>query len=159
MEQIIAFVLGITTGLLAIMLISSFIGMLKMRKQIEQLQNMNQGLDENIGNLNREIDDRFNDTHRSIENSWVEINQELNNINRELTSLVDSIQNELHRRIDEVKEEEHRIRYEDFNTVMKRIDELNRYVDSRFDKAVDGLCTRMDTMFVQKETDTTILKS
>lgn len=159
METTISFVLGIATGLLAIMLISSFIGMLKIRKQIEQIQQTNQGLDENNRNLNREIDDKFNENQRTIETSWHEINQELSNINRELTSLIDSIQNEIHRRIDEVKDEEHRNRYEDFNTVMKRIDELNRYVDSRFDKAVDGLCTRMDTMFVQKETDTTILKS
>lgn len=28
--------------------------------------------------------------------------------------------------------------------INQRTDELNRYIDSRIDKAVDGLCTRMD---------------
>jgi len=159
MEQITAFVLGITVGLVAIMLASSYTGMLKIRKQIKQLQDTSQDHNDGFDHIHRIIDERFNDTHRSIEKTWVEINEELKTINRDLSSLIEELNRELHNKIVEEAQDLNSLRHKDFNDLRGRLDDVNRYIDSRIDKAIDGLCTRMDTMFIQKETDTTILKS
>jgi gas vesicle protein len=177
MEQTISFVLGVTTGLLAIMLISSFVGMLKIRNQILALQKINEQSDKELQDIHTAIDRQFESTDRNVHETHDHIMREIHEITDQIHRTIEEInrhmetmaqrereetKKEVNMLLDEIQkhaEAEHRIRYGDFNTLQKRIDELSRYTDSRFDKTIDALSLRMDTMFVQKENDTTILKS
>ena len=127
------FVLGALSGLFLVGIVYAFIGVLKMSKQIkdlkEEIQSINQNLsethkaiDEKTDTLWREVDSRFTHTHRLIDDSERDLNQELE------------------RRIEEIQ------RHSDYlaTEINNKTDELNRYVDSRLDKTVDALCTRMD---------------
>jgi uncharacterized membrane-anchored protein YhcB (DUF1043 family) len=177
METTTTFVLGIAAGGLIITLIGSLVEVLKMRKQIAELRKSNAQSDKELEDIHNSFDKQFemmdrtvseshNDIMRDIRETSEMIHRTIDEINRHMETLAqrerEQTQQEVNMLLDEIRkhaESEGRIRYEDFNTLQKRIDETNRYVDSRIDKAVDGLCTRMDTMFIQKETDTTILKS
>jgi uncharacterized membrane-anchored protein YhcB (DUF1043 family) len=177
METTTTFVLGIVAGGLIITLIGSLVEVLKMRKQIAELRKSNAQSDKELEDIHNSFDRQFemmdrtvSETHedimRDIRETSEMIHRTIDEINRHMETLAqrerEQTQQEVSMLFDEIrkhtKEEEH-IRFEDFNTLQKRIDETNRYVDSRIDRAIDGLCTRMDTMFIQKETDTTILKS
>jgi len=154
MEQIIAFVLGISVGLLVITLISLVRDVLKMKKETAKvgadLKDAFNRLEEIDHNFCKRLDDFYDSTHKDLQ----ELNNELRKINQELESY-------LHQRIDEVIHHNE----ENFNSSMRRTDELNRYVDKRFDQTtstlreyvdkrtdsiVDVLCTRMDIKFEEK---------
>ena len=64
MEQAIAFVLGITAGLLALMLISSFIGVLKMKKEVAGLKAEINSIQQIIGNLEERLYRRIDEDNR-----------------------------------------------------------------------------------------------
>jgi hypothetical protein len=177
MEQIIAFVLGITAGGLIITLISSAVAVLKMKKEIAELRKTNAQSDKELEDIHISFDRQFemlernvHETHdhimRDIRETSAEIHRTIEMINNHMETMAqqerEETRKEVNMLLDEIRkhaDSEGRIRYEDFNTLQKRIDELSRYTDSRFDKTIDALSLRMDTMFVQKENDTTILKS
>lgn len=137
METTITFVLGIVAGLLAVMLIGSFIGVLKMRKEVA-------GLKSDIHSIHQSLNEIENSLHHRID-------EENRNRDEQLSHLRRDVDNNL--------EDTHRVMGANHSDAHQRIDEVSRYIDSRIDKTFDGLCLRMDTMFVQKETDTTLLKS
>lgn len=99
MEQLLTFVLGATFALGLIGLGYIFISVLKMKKEIKNLN----GAEESI---NRDL----NETHQEINKLFNEFNQDVD------------------RRVDEI---------------YSKIDELNRYVDSRFDKQAEKTASTM----------------
>jgi chromosome segregation ATPase len=127
------FVLGALSGLFLVGIVYAFIGVLKMSKQIkdlkEEVQSINQSLsethrtiDEKTDTLWTEVDSRFTHTHRLIDDSERDLNQELD------------------RRFEEIQ------RHSDYlaTEINSKIDETTKYIDSRIDKTIDALCLRMD---------------
>jgi hypothetical protein len=133
----ITFVLGALSGLFLLGMVYAFIGVLKTQKEIK-----------NLKHDYRYVKDQMNmmhdDLQRTLSNEIRDVNDRIADVRREL---------------DNINEQTHTIMGANNSDVHCRIDEVSRYIDSRLDKTIDVLCTRMDTMFVQKETDTTILKS
>ncbi len=124
METTIAFVLGITSGLLAIMLIGSFIGVLKMRKEVAGLKSDINSIYQTIGH----VESGF--IHR--------IDEDIRNRDTQIS--------EFRRDVDNRFEETYRVMGSNHSDVHHRIDEVGRYVDKRIDKTVDTLSQRMDIL-------------
>jgi hypothetical protein len=118
----ITFVLGALSGLFLLGMVYAFIGVLKIQKEI-----------------------------KSINGDLRHLNKQINTIDHEIHRRITTIEEQAHRRMDEIlrdlelqREKDKREDEADYANFHQRIDELTRYIDKRFDKAVDGLITRMD---------------
>ena len=71
-----------------------------------------------------------------------DLQDQLNDICREMDKISDNVWRDMDKRFTEHEN------HSDYlvNEINRKTDELNRYIDSRLDKTVDVLCTRMDAV-------------
>jgi hypothetical protein len=133
MEQITIFVLGSLAGLLSVMVIGSFVMVLRMNRKINSLEKDNELMSRHIDELEiqicRSLDERVDETHRRIDQILNDLDREKEIHHREL----DKRFNDAYHKIEN-----------DFQMSMKQRDELHSYIDKRFDKTIEAMCTRMD---------------
>jgi len=134
MEQMLSFVLGTVCALGLVGLGYTFVSVLKMRKQIENLNEEKRGI------------------HQGIDENHKYVDSQCENLDRHTNQRMDDICNEIDKRSDDICNEIDK-RSED---IYGRIDELNRYVDSRFDKQMDRLADELhshSSRIAELETD------
>ena len=148
MEQTITFVLGATCGLGLFGLGYIIYIVLKMKKRVAALSENAQYIQQVMNGIETSLHQRIDNTLKQCDDNQSYLYRHIDNRTEDLDKIIGSNNADTHQRIGE-----------NYNSVMNRIDNLNRYVDSRLDKTTDSLCLRMDTMFTQKNTDTTLLKS
>jgi hypothetical protein len=147
MEQIIAFVLGISAGLFVITLIGLYRDVLKMKKEMAQASADIQDAFKNLEEFDRIFNQRLEGFYESTHNDLLRINEDLRKI------------------IEDLSKHEETQRNKDFSTLMEKNTEVAKYVDKRIDQTtsvtreyvdkrventVDVLCTRMDIKFEEK---------
>lgn len=110
MENYQTFLLGVISGLLAYMLIRSYITVLKSKKEIATLKEMLQSQDSSLVDLRNDYIEDLSKARDEIAN--------------EMANIASSI-----------------------NTLYTKIEETKSYTDSRLDKTIDTLCSRMDYKF------------
>lgn len=158
MDTTTTFVLGIAVGGLIITLVSLFAEMLKIKRQLDESQKSQREMKSLWEKSESHLMEGIRESNDSSFETRKEIMDEIREITSNIQKTIAEINQELSRDIERGKEDTEKSSYGYFNAAMKRIDDMSSYIDRRFDKAIDAMCTRMDTMFVQKETDTTILK-
>ena len=122
METALTFTLGILSGLFLIGMVYTFLGLLKMQKEHKKLLETINYLDGNIKSQEGRLNTYRENIHRDTSDMFSDIRREMDNRHEELSIVMGSNNSEAHR----------------------RMDEIHRYIDSRIDKTVDALCTRMD---------------
>ena len=132
MEQTIQIVLGALGGSLITLVIYSYLEVLKMRKTIQEHN-------QEIKSIRVDLDNAINSLNERITREW-----DAQEISRH------SSHNALRRDFDNAIEETHRTMAINNSEAHTRMDDLNRYVDSRIDKTIDVLCARMDAKPTKK---------
>jgi hypothetical protein len=121
METLI-FVLGTLSGLFLIGMVYAFVGVLKMSKQIKELQeevhSIHRRIDETGDSLWRDMDTRFKEHEKHSDYLTNQINRNHEHLILKIGDVCSGLDT--------------------------RIDDANRYIDSRIDKTVDALCLRID---------------
>jgi hypothetical protein len=131
------FVMGISLGLLASMLIISFLEMLRIRKKIVQLERAQRDFSKSIG----DISNKGSENKSSIMGEIREIDSQIKRTISEITREIDS----------RIKEEHFKKEMEKIRSDLK---EIIPYTDRRIDKTIDALCLRMDeriNLFLKEE--------
>jgi hypothetical protein len=121
------FVMGISLGLLASMLIISFLEMLRIRKKMVQLERAQRDFSKSI----RDISNKGSENKSSIMGEIREIDSQIKRTISEITREIDS----------RIKEEHFKKEMEKIRSDLK---EIIPYTDRRIDKTIDALCLRMD---------------
>lgn len=158
MDTTTTFVLGIAVGGLIITLVSSFSEMLKIKKKINEIEKSQEEMKSLWEKSESQLMEGIRESNDSSFETRKEIMDEIREITSNIQRTISEINQELSQSIKKGKEDVENSSNGYFNACMKRMDNMSSYIDSRFDKTIDALSLRMDTMFVQKESDTTILK-
>lgn len=132
--ETINFVLGALSGLFLVGIVYAFVGVLKMSKQIKNLQEEIQSINKDLG-----------DTHRTIDvkndNLWNELDQRINDVNHVIDNKERDLLQDIEKNFEDLR------RHSDYlaDEVNRKQEEVTKYIDSRIDKTIDALCMRMDT--------------
>jgi hypothetical protein len=121
------FVMGISLGLLASMLIISFLEMLRIRKKMIQLERTQRDFSKSIGDISNKGSENKSSIMREIREIDSQIKRTISEITREIDS--------------RIKEEHFKKEMEKIRSDLK---EIIPYTDRRIDKTIDALCLRMD---------------
>lgn len=133
MEQTTAFVLGIATGGLIILMIGLITTILKIKKQVKEAQSDIVNSLQEISSLNDRTHDDLNDFYVSLRKELTQVNDDLQLINDDLRVYVTAEINRLERN-----------EQNSFNTISSRADSISNYVDKRADQITNTLQTYCD---------------
>jgi seryl-tRNA synthetase len=162
----ITFVLGALSGLFLLGMVYAFVGVLKIQKEIKNIQGDLRHLNKQINTMDHEIHRRITTIEEQAHRRMDEMLRDLDKINEQTHLIIGENAKEVHGRIDEIlrgleqqRQDEVRRSNDDYQNLRKMLDDTNRYVDKRVDNAnttavqyidkkientVDALCVRMD---------------
>ena len=142
MEATIMFAVGVLTMVLlavASLAVYSTVMVLKLKNKIENLTRYTQ---EESSNIYRNIIEREDRTRRDLNEVTDHLDRTIEDIHQHFTKKINEDADHVHRTIDNVNRDTDQLA----NELIRRIDELNSYVDRRFDKLID-------TYLLVKETE------
>lgn len=134
------FVLGALSGLFLVGIVYAFIGVLKMSKQIKDLKEEIQSINQGLGDTHRAVDEKNDSLWNEIDRRFDELHRSLDSRERDLTQDLDRRFEQIHHHSDYLA-----------NEVNRKHDETIKYTDSRIDKTIDALCLRMDAMLQENK--------
>jgi biopolymer transport protein ExbB/TolQ len=125
MEQQLVFVLGALSGLVATMLVYTFVGVLRISQKLKNISRKLDDFERRVWDSDREHRDYINRETETLRNS-------IDHLYRELFQRIETVERETDQRINDDKE--------NFD---RKINDAFRYTDSRIDSAIDHLNKRL----------------
>ncbi len=141
--ETIHFVLGLLTMVSIALVVGIVVGMLKISKLTNQVNNLSVKLDRDLDDMNRHMDSsiqtvwrQFDDTGRDITMVERTIMQRIDNEFENTSRRLDREIEEAHRHIEQEVQAIHQHEHEIEQSIHRDIEETRRYIDSRIDKTV-----------------------